>query len=57
MKISTKREHFVAEVAGETLGVNLRPMGAADVGLVIPPNGNLDFDTIAAPAGLARLAW
>jgi hypothetical protein len=47
----------VAEVAGETLGVSLRPMGAADLGLVIPPNGDLDFDTIAAPAGLARLAW
>ncbi len=47
----------VAEVAGETLGVSLRPMAAADVGLVIPPTGNLDFDTIAAPAGLARLAW
>jgi hypothetical protein len=47
----------VAEVASETLGVNLRPMAAADVGLVIPPNGGLDFDTIAAPAGLARLAW
>jgi hypothetical protein len=47
----------VAEVAGETLGVSLRPMGAADLGLVIPPNGDLDFDMIAAPAGLARLAW
>ena len=47
----------VAKVAGETLGVNLRPMGASDVGLLIPPGGNLDFDTIAAPAGLAKLAW
>lgn len=47
----------VAEVAGETLGVSLHPMAAADVGLVIPPSGNLDFDSIAAPAGLARLAW
>ncbi|HSP63493.1 MAG TPA: hypothetical protein VLQ90_10970 [Pyrinomonadaceae bacterium] len=46
----------VAEVAGETLGVNLRPMAAADVGLAIPASG-LDFDAIAAPAGLARLAW
>jgi len=27
-----------------------------DAGLVIPPR-ELDFDTIAAPAGLARLAW
>jgi Tfp pilus assembly PilM family ATPase len=47
----------VADVASETLGVNLRPMVAADVGLAIPASGNLDFDAIAAPAGLARLAW
>lgn len=46
----------VAAIAHETLGVNLRPMNAADVGLVIPA-GELSFDTIAAPAGLARLAW
>ena len=47
----------VADVASETLGVHLRPMAAADVGLAIPANGDLDFDAIAAPAGLARLAW
>jgi len=46
----------VASIAQETLGVSLTPMDAADVGLLIPP-GELDFDTIAAPAGLARLAW
>jgi hypothetical protein len=46
----------VAAIAHETLGVNLRPLGAADVGLVIPA-GNLAFDVIAAPAGLACLAW
>ena len=45
----------VAQVAEETLGVRLRPLDAADVGLMIP--GNLPFDVIAAPAGLARLAW
>jgi hypothetical protein len=45
----------VAQVAQETLGVSLRPLDAADVGLTIP--GNLPFDVIAAPAGLARLAW
>lgn len=45
----------VAQVAQETLGVSLRPLDAADVGLMIP--GNLPFDVIAAPAGLARLAW
>lgn len=46
----------VAEIAREALGVSLRPMDAGDVGLLIPA-GDLAFDTIAAPAGLARLAW
>lgn len=46
----------VAAIARETLGVSLRPMEAADVGLLLPA-GDLAFDTIAAPAGLARLAW
>jgi hypothetical protein len=46
-----------AEIARETLGVNLRALDAAEVGLSIPAGGDLDFDTIAAPAGLARLAW
>jgi len=36
--------------------VRLKPLAAADVGLMIPP-GDLGFDTIAAPAGLARMAW
>jgi hypothetical protein len=46
----------VADIANDALGVRLRPLGAADVGLLVPA-GDLDFDTIAAPAGLARLAW
>lgn len=46
----------VAEITEETFGVRLKPMGAGDVGLTIPA-GRLDFDAIAAPAGLARLAW
>lgn len=46
----------VTEIAEETFGVNLQPLGAADVGLLIP-GPELDFDAIAAPAGLARLAW
>jgi hypothetical protein len=46
----------VVDIARDSLGVNLKPMNAADVGLIIPP-GDLAFDTIAAPAGLARLAW
>jgi Tfp pilus assembly PilM family ATPase len=45
----------VAEIAEETLGVRLNPLGAAEVGLSIP--GDLPFDLIAGPAGLARLAW
>jgi len=45
----------VAEIAEETLGVRLQPLGAADVGLSVP--GDLLFDTVAAPAGLARMAW
>ena len=45
----------VAEIAQETLGVNLHPLTPNDVGLTIP--GDLPFDLIAAPAGLARLAW
>ena len=46
----------VAGIAQETLGVNLKPLDATDVGLAIP-GGDLAFDAIAAPAGLARLAW
>jgi Tfp pilus assembly PilM family ATPase len=46
----------VVSITQETLGVMLRPLNAADVGLVIP-SGDLSFDTIAAPAGLARMAW
>lgn len=45
----------VAEIAQETLGVNLQPLAAADVNLSVP--ADLPFDAIAAPAGLARLAW
>jgi len=45
----------VAAIAEETLGVRLDPLGATEVGLSVP--GDLPFDTIAGPAGLARLAW
>src|SRR5687767_7413706 len=45
----------IADIAEETLGVRLQPLGAADVGLTVP--GDLPFDTVAAPAGLARMAW
>jgi hypothetical protein len=46
----------VAAIVRETFGDDLRLLNAADVGLVVPSE-NLDFDSIAAPAGLARLAW
>jgi hypothetical protein len=45
----------ITEIAQETLGASLRPLTASDVGLTIP--GDLPFDLVAAPAGLARLAW
>lgn len=46
----------VTEIVNETLGTSIRPLGAADVGLALP-DGDLSFDRIAAPAGLATLAW
>jgi hypothetical protein len=46
----------VAEIAEETLGARLKPLDAADVGLHIP-GGDISFDTIAAPAGMAKMAW
>lgn len=45
-----------SEIVNETLGGNLRPLDAEDVGLRLPTR-DLDFDTIAAPAGLATLSW
>jgi hypothetical protein len=44
------------EIVNETLGGNLRAMDPADLGLQLP-GGQLSFDTIAAPAGLATLSW
>jgi len=46
----------VADITQEALGVSLRPLDAADVGL-LGATDSLNFDAIAAPAGLARLAW
>jgi hypothetical protein len=45
-----------AEIANETLGTDLRPLGAEDFGLELPSR-DISFDTIAAPAGLATLSW
>lgn len=46
----------VAEIIAETLDTSMRALGAVEVGLSLP-NADLSFDTIAAPAGLATLAW
>jgi len=46
----------VVEIAREAFGAGLKSLGPDDVGLTVP-SSNLDFDAIAAPAGLARLAW
>lgn len=50
------RKDRVGEIVNETTGGNLRILEAVDFGLELPP-GDLKFDTIAAPAGLAMLSW
>ncbi|HJR09263.1 MAG TPA: hypothetical protein VJ842_18535 [Pyrinomonadaceae bacterium] len=50
-------EHNEASaIIEETMGVRPRLVTAEDVRLALPSN-ELDFDQIAAPAGLAALAW
>jgi hypothetical protein len=49
-------KQHVGELIAETLDASLRALGPADVGLTLPP-GDLSFDAIAAPAGLAALAY
>jgi hypothetical protein len=44
------------EIVNETLGANLRPLNADDLGLQLATR-DLNFDAIAAPAGLATLSW
>jgi Tfp pilus assembly PilM family ATPase len=44
------------EISAEALGTTLKILRPEDVGLNIPAS-NLHFDEIAAPAGLATLAW
>ncbi len=46
----------VGDVITETLGQDARALTAPDVGLQLPTQ-EISFDTIAAPAGLAALAW
>lgn len=45
----------VTEIVNETLGGEVRPLDAPDVGLRLPAP-DLSFDVIAAPAGLATLS-
>ena len=44
------------EIVNETIGEHLRPLSATDLGLMLPGR-ELDFDAIAAPAGLATLSF
>lgn len=46
----------VSDIVSETLEVSIRALGPVEVGLALPSN-ELNFDAIAAPAGLATLAW
>jgi len=46
----------VADIANETLGTDIRPLEAHDLGLELPSR-DIPFDSIAAPAGLATLSW
>ncbi len=45
-----------SEIVNETTGGDLRPLEAEDLGLRLPSE-DLEFDVIAAPAGLATLSW
>ena len=47
----------VQEISSEALGQPLTVLGPEDIGLSIPSGGGLRFDDLAAPAGLATLAW
>ena len=50
------KHETISELINETLGAEARSLTAPDVGLRLPV-GELSFDAIAAPAGLATLAW
>jgi hypothetical protein len=46
----------ITTIVRDTLGVDLRPLEAEDLGLQLSTR-ELNFDSIAAPAGLATLSW
>jgi hypothetical protein len=52
----TFEKNRAVEIVNETLGTELRPLDAEDLGLQLPTK-ELSFDAIAAPAGLATLSW
>ncbi len=45
-----------SEIVNETLGAHVQVLGPEDLGLQLPTS-DLNFDSIAAPAGLATLHW
>lgn len=49
-------KQHVSEIIAETLDTNLQALGPREVGLTLP-SSDLSFDAIAAPAGLAALAY
>jgi hypothetical protein len=44
------------EIVRETTGADLRPLDAEELGLQLPSR-EFNFDSIAAPAGLATMSW
>ncbi len=50
-------EQQAADIIEETLATRPRFVTAEDLRLVLPAALDLSFDTLAAPAGLAALAW
>ena len=50
-------ETTIGNIATEALGRSLTPLMPYEVGLEIPVGGNLSFEALAAPAGLATLGW
>lgn len=50
-------EERANDLLAETLYVKARALRAEDFRLVLPSGNDINFDRIAAPAGLAALAW
>jgi len=50
-------ETAASAIIEETLSVKPRIIGAAEARVALPSTSEVDFRSIAAPAGLAALAW